>query len=181
MMPDSFKIIEKREGIDTAPARFREACKRGTYQVMERGVIEVKKESPSSVAAGKHGGEGGISYTVVDKGGNIIGELSAVARDRRTGVNYLYFIVKGTGLFGPRKKRIVPLHARVLAWMEDGSELPTTDAGWAAAIMAKKVVFRRSVKGQRPNDFISRGMKTAMKEGPKIFNREIEKMNREVR
>lgn len=49
---------------------------------------------------------------------------------------YGRYVVEGTGLFGPRKQKIVPKNAKALK------------TPWGP---------RKSIKGQQPNDFITRG------------------------
>jgi len=50
---------------------------------------------------------------------------------------YGRYVVEGTGLFGPRKQKIVPKNAKALK------------TPWGP---------RKSIKGQEPNDFITRGV-----------------------
>ena len=60
--------------------------------------------------------------------------------------SYLPFVNDGTGLYGPRHRRIVPVHARVLHFHWKGRE-------W----------FVKSVRGQRPQKFVERGVKDIIK------------------
>jgi hypothetical protein len=53
---------------------------------------------------------------------------------------YLPWIIRGTGIFGPHHEKIVPKVKKALAWR--------------SKLGAGKTV-RRSVKGMKPNDFVS--------------------------
>ncbi len=62
------------------------------------------------------------------------------------GVNF------GTGIYGPRKQRIRPNTAKALRFVVGG-----------------RVVFARSVKGQRGQHFVEKGMKNAKRDIPRII------------
>ena len=53
---------------------------------------------------------------------------------------YLPFILRGTGLYGPYHTKIVPTKKKALAWKSK---------------LGGGLVVRRSVKGMKPNDFVS--------------------------
>lgn len=59
-----------------------------------------------------------------------------------TDVEYALFVHEGTGLYGPRKRRIVPVTKRALYWK--GARHPV-----------------RSVRGQRSNPFLRDALKEA--------------------
>lgn len=59
-------------------------------------------------------------------------------------VKYAIYNVKGTGLFGPRGRRITPKNGKVLAFRIGG-----------------QLVFARSTKGQKPNPFLVNALKAA--------------------
>lgn len=62
----------------------------------------------------------------------------------RVGTNVFYapFVAQGTGIYGPRKRPIVPVRARMLRWVDkQGNE-----------------IFARQVRGQKPNDFPGRAL-----------------------
>lgn len=75
--------------------------------------------------------------------------------------DYAGFVERGTGLYGPRHRAIVPVNAKVLAWrtgavtlagrsrVSGGKEL----AGWA---------FARSVKGRKATPFLLPGAQKAL-------------------
>jgi hypothetical protein len=54
------------------------------------------------------------------------------------------YLEKGTGLYGPRGRRIVPRNARALRFEVGG-----------------QVIFRRSVRGMRPQPFMRRSLEIA--------------------
>ena len=70
---------------------------------------------------------------------------------------YAKYVIGGTGLYGPKKRPITPRSASVLAFSVSGSP-----------------VFARSVKGQKPNDFMERAYKSvkprADRAGEKVLN-----------
>ena len=53
--------------------------------------------------------------------------------------NYLPFIIKGTGLYGPHHTMIVPKKAKALSWVNDAGER----------------VFGVKSRGMQPNPFVS--------------------------
>jgi hypothetical protein len=55
------------------------------------------------------------------------------------------FVIKGTGLYGPSNRKITPVHAKALRFVLNG-----------------RVVFAKSVSGQRPNDFLSKALHAAL-------------------
>lgn len=105
-----------------------------------------------------------ITHLVRRTGTSIIGEVG-------TNLPYARYLEEGTGLYGPRNRRIVPLHARALRWPAGGGQTfnPTTGAysGYVnapgfrasgqqragAAGGAASFVFARSVRGIMPRRF----------------------------
>jgi hypothetical protein len=80
------------------------------------------------------------------------------------GVGYARYVEEGTGLYGPRKRRIVPVKAKVLAWRTGGPSVQRLSgksrtrggkqlAGWA---------FAKSVKGRPATPYLLPGAKKAM-------------------
>ena len=69
---------------------------------------------------------------------------------------YSIFVHEGTGLFGPRKAKIVPKTAKALRFR-----------------IGDKLIFARSVKGQKPNPYMRRALKGVEGRIPEIFNRAI--------
>ena len=80
------------------------------------------------------------------------------------GVRYAVFVEKGTGIYGPKKKPIVPKRAKVLAWRTGATTLSGASrikngkqvAGWA---------FAKSVKGREATPFMEPGAKAAATKG----------------
>jgi hypothetical protein len=60
-----------------------------------------------------------------------------------TNVKYAHWLHRGTGIYGPRHQRIVPVRARFLRYQDDSG----------------RIVFRRSVRGVRPRPFLSRALR----------------------
>lgn len=170
------------QGIKEAPERLRKKVAiQGTSKVLEYAEQEMRRTSPSKVLAGSMGGRGGIAYQVIERGKHVQGVLSLVARDRRSGYNYARALVEGTGVYGPKKKRIRPIRAKILAWMSDGSENPTTAAGWARARKAGLAIYAKSTAGRKKHPFAENAWKAAMKKASEIFQERIKALNRSVK
>lgn len=55
------------------------------------------------------------------------------------------YVINGTGLYGPNNRRITPVRAQALRFVLNG-----------------RVVFAKSVKGQKPNDFMNKALPAAL-------------------
>jgi hypothetical protein len=163
------------KGLKDSPELFHKAMVRAVGQLMELAEQFAKREAPSSILRGDHGGRGGIVNRVDINGHLITGVLSATAKNRETGFNYALALYRGTGIYGPRKKMIVPVKKKILAWVTRGIR-PTTSVGWREARKEGRAFFARKTKGIRPNLYLDKGMKLAMAKAPAIFDREIEKI-----
>ena len=75
-----------------------------------------------------------LSVKVTRQGRGFEFEVSSTAK-------YFGFVVGGTGLYGPFKRKIKPVKAKALRFNIGG-----------------KTIFARSVKGQKPNDFVGRAV-----------------------
>jgi hypothetical protein len=74
---------------------------------------------------------------------------------------YAKFVEEGTGLFGPRKRRIVPKNGKVMAWPSSRTRLSgrsRTRRGKAIAGMA----FATSTKGMKAKPYLIPGAKAAV-------------------
>ena len=80
------------------------------------------------------------------------------------GVGYARYVEEGTGVYGPRKRRIVPVKAKALAWRTGGASVQRLSgnsrtrggqqlAGWA---------FAKSVKGRPATPYLLPGAKKAV-------------------
>lgn len=76
----------------------------------------------------------------------------------KLGQNLQKWIQSGTGIYGPRHTPIVPTHAKALRFSIGG-----------------RTLFRRSVRGMKPNPFVTRGVR---KFNPKIrgYTKELAKL-----
>jgi hypothetical protein len=63
-----------------------------------------------------------------------------------TTVYYMLYVQTGTGVFGPRRRRIRPTRAQFLRFKPKGSN---------------RYVYARSVAGMKPNPFLTRGLRAA--------------------
>jgi len=162
---NNFEIKINQKGVKKAPERFKKHCFFGLSKIMELSEQEAKKFAPirSGRLGGSSGGRGGITNRVEIKGDNIIGILNAIALSE-DGKNYAKFVHDGTGIYGPRKKPIFPVRAKVLSFRING-----------------KKIFAKSVKGQKPNPFLKKGIDSAAKYAQNIFNSEMQEFNRSVK
>lgn len=55
------------------------------------------------------------------------------------------YVINGTGLYGPNGRRITPVRAQALRFVLNG-----------------RVVFAKSVSGQKPNDFLNKALPSAL-------------------
>jgi hypothetical protein len=82
-----------------------------------------------------------IQSTMPSGSGNVV--VSYVYTD----VNYARFVIEGTGLFGPHRTPIVPVTSPVLVFTPKGASGP---------------VFARSVRGSRPQPFLTDALPAAI-------------------
>lgn len=80
-------------------------------------------------------------------------KLTVVGRDKVTGqltsdTFYAHFFHTGTGIYGPTGQPIVPRRAKMLRFP------------WKK--MGGRIVYARSVKGMPANDYLVRGLRTAI-------------------
>lgn len=92
------------------------------------------------------------------------GRVSATSAYVDANAKYAAFVEDGTGIYGPRKRKIVPVRASVLAWRTGGSSSVRLSgrsrviggkeqAGWA---------FAQSVRGRPATPFLIPGAKNAV-------------------
>lgn len=78
------------------------------------------------------------------------------------GVGYARYVEEGTGIYGPRRRKIVPRQKKVLSWVGGGSRLTGRGKG-------SKRFFARSVKGRKATPYLEPGAKDAIHEvGAKV-------------
>lgn len=65
----------------------------------------------------------------------------------------IVFLNDGTGIYGKKKHRIVPVNAKALRWVDNG-----------------KVIFAKSTKGQKAQKFIKPTLKETVSKLPSIVN-----------
>ena len=61
---------------------------------------------------------------------------------------YALYVHEGTGIYGPKKRKIVPKNAKALRFKAGG-----------------RVIYRRSVKGQKPNRYLKRAVDDYLNSG----------------
>ena len=157
-----FEINEK--GVRKAPETFKKYCTRAMGQIMELAEQEARRNAPFRTGrlSGKSGGRGGIVSRLETHENKIDGILTATAlsKDQK---NYALFVSRGTGIYGPSKNPITPRRAKALVFE-----------------IAGKKVFAKSVKGQKPNPFMEKGMEVAIRHARGIFDEQMGIFNREV-
>lgn len=171
-MSETVKIVAKpTPGLKNAGDRFFRLCHNAVSNRMEAAQQAAERLAPEITGrlGGKKGGESSIHYKVQASGKTITGILSATALNPVTGEDYAERVAKGTGLYGPHGTRIFPKKGRFLVWMKDGSRNPTTPAGWKQARAEGKVIYAKSTRGQKPNPFMSKGMKESWDNAPAVF------------
>ena len=106
------------------------------YRNMERRVrrveAEAKRRAPGSMGDGIR--------VQIQRGPG--GEFRGVIRSTH---HATVFVLFGTGLYGPTGRRITPVRAQALRFVLGGH-----------------VVFAKSVKGQRPNNFLAESLRAAL-------------------
>jgi hypothetical protein len=159
----SVEIRASKSDIAGAPAAFKKHCRRGVGKLLELAEQKAKAEAPVRTGrlSGSSGGRGGISWKINEHGDRIDGNLNATALNPETGENYALFVHEGTGIFGPKKKRITPKNGQALKFKIGG-----------------ETIFAKSTKGQKPNPFLKRGFEEAMHQAQPIFDREMADFNR---
>jgi hypothetical protein len=58
----------------------------------------------------------------------------------------MIYVQRGTGVFGPKRRRITPKRAKFLRFKPKGGNA---------------YIYRRSVAGMKPNPFLTRGLRAA--------------------
>jgi hypothetical protein len=106
------------------------------YRNMERRVrrveTEAKRRAPGSMGDGIR--------VQIQRGPG--GEFRGVIRSTH---HATVFVLYGTGLYGPTGRRITPVRAKALRFVLGG-----------------RVVFAKSVKGQRSNNFLAESLRAAL-------------------
>jgi hypothetical protein len=88
--------------------------------------------------------------------GTVTEKSAQVIAGGTSNVGYARYVEEGTGLYGPKKRRIVPRRARVLSWVGGGSRLTGKGAG-------SRRIFAMSVSGRKPTPYLVPGVRIAVK------------------
>ncbi len=122
------------------------AVHQAVAQVTDHIEGEARDEAPVVTGNLRHS----ITSRVSGIGFRTHGEVRATAP-------YAQYVHQGTGLFGPHHRKIVPREKKALRFVAGG-----------------QILFRRSVRGQRPNPFMDRALETVSPDIPSIVDRAIE-------
>jgi len=87
--------------------------------------------------------------------GTVTEKSAQIVAGGTSGVGYARYVEEGTGLYGPRKRKIVPKRGKLLAWKGGGSRL--TGRGPGASWR-----FARSVRGRKATPYLVPGAKKAI-------------------
>ena len=124
--------------IKKLPEEIHRAMKNGMTMATEKLRDFTMQEAPRSPAANllKH-----IVGDVQEEGQKIKGTVVVNPRSE-TGASYAVFVAEGTGLYGPKKKLILPKKGKFLVFKGRDDDF----------------VFLRSSKGMKPNPFHERAL-----------------------
>lgn len=138
-------ITSNAGGLDILKARLEQA-RQELPSLLEEAATQAGEYVRQRLSdAAPHGSSGGTapqgdaqgpladSFTSFMEAQATSGVVVAVRTDQPT---KLMYVTKGTGIYGPRGQRIVPVNAKALFWV--GADHPY-----------------RSVAGQKPNDFVA--------------------------
>lgn len=87
--------------------------------------------------------------TVTDKSATVIAGGTAQ-------VGYARYVEEGTGLYGPKNKRIVPKTKKMLSWVAGGSRKTGRGKG-------SRRIFAKSVKGRKATPYLVPGVRAALR------------------
>lgn len=110
---------------------------RGLFGVATRVEARAKRKAPVNTGRLRSS----IKKRVVNRGGEVQAIVSA-------DVKYAAFVHEGTGIYGPRRRRITPRAGAFLVFTPKG----TSD-----------VVFARTVAGIRPNPFLADALREVIR------------------
>lgn len=113
-------------------------------QVALLGVAEAKKLVPVRTR--------NLSRTI--RVGVVTDKSAKVIAGGTSEVGYARYVEEGTGLYGPRRRKIVPKRAKMLSWVAGGSRV--TGRGKGAAR-----IFAKSVRGRKATPYLVPGVQRA--------------------
>lgn len=88
--------------------------------------------------------------------GTVTKTSAQVVAGGTSNVGYARYVEEGTGLYGPRKRKIVPKRAKVLSWVGGGSRLTGRGKG-------SRRFFAQSVKGRPATPYLQPGVEKGAK------------------
>jgi hypothetical protein len=109
------------------------------------GVAEAKKLVPRAT--------GNLGRTI--RVGTVTDKSAQVVAGGTSSVGYARYVEEGTGIHGPRKRRITPRRARMLSWVAGGSR--RTGRGPGA-----RRIFAKSVAGRKATPYLVPGVQRAV-------------------
>ena len=109
------------------------------------GVAEAKKLVPRATS--------NLGRTI--RVGTVTDKSAQVVAGGTSSVGYARYVEEGTGIHGPRKRRITPRRARMLSWVAGGSRLTGRGPG-------ARRIFAKSVAGRKATPYLVPGVKRAV-------------------
>lgn len=110
-----------------------------------------RTQGVARVRAPKRTGKGAasITFAVAVVGNRVVGRVG-------TPLDYMGYQHRGTGIYGPMRRPIVPVHAKALKFKVKGQFGPVraTKGGKAGRRRGAVVVFAASARGVPPNPFL---------------------------
>lgn len=193
-MADSIKVtVDKRE-IERLGPQLYEAEQAGLLRILERGEQILRDEVPVQT----HNLQQGISSALDPKSrpgalqGNLVVSASRGRTEARKGTvhlasgatkevnlraqpahDYAEDVARGTGEFGPHATPVIPARAKALLIPVAG--VPTLDGKPEAYVESdgQLFVFRRSMKGMKPNPYDKRAAERLEKEAQPIMDKAL--------
>jgi hypothetical protein len=111
-----------------------------------QGVREAKVLSPVAT--------GNLRRTI--RVGTVTARSAQVIAGGTTKVGYARYVEVGTGIYGPRRRRIVPRQAKMLSWVAGGSRATGKGKGSGR-------IFARSVRGRPATPYLVPGILRAIR------------------
>jgi hypothetical protein len=147
----------KASGVKDAGKRLHRHGRRAMGRIMEYAEQQARDKAPVRSRRLQQQ----IRHRVEDRGSKVVGVLFVTARNPQTRREYSYLVTRGTGIYGPYRTPIRPKNAKYLRFIgRDG-----------------KPVYRKQVKGQKPNPFMRESGEAAGEKAQAIIDEEMQIFN----
>lgn len=109
------------------------------------GVAEAKKLVPRRTS--------NLGRTI--RVGTVTATSAQIIAGGTAAVGYALYVERGTGIYGPKRRKIVPRSKKVLRWKGGGSRVTGRGKG-------SSYIYARSVKGRKATPYLVPGVKKAV-------------------